>query len=347
MNSLATKLQEAGYWRPAVRPLGEKFIKSHDVEFVLNTALRTKKNVILYGPGGYGKSEMVEYALADHRPFVQACGEGMTEEKLFGGIDMPLFKERGEVRYLFENSFMAHRLVVFEELFDAPTNVLLSLKDILTSRRFRQGKEQREIKTEVVIACTNRTPEEVGEDLSSKALLERFPLQHEVKWKSHEAADYRELFQKVLGDDESLGFVAEAIAESVRNGFFISPRTAVHAGEIFLKTGDIAALRFVAGFDDQVVKNLIENKEKLEKIAAQAKWLEEFQAELAGLTEKCDAVETPIPLLQVAKRTEEIIRSLVDTSVYDANQSAYNSVLETAKELADRAQAKALSVTRF
>ena len=137
----------------------EKFIYSNDVVDVLMTGLETGKNVLLWGKGGHGKSEITELVfktlykegIIKEMPFVQAFGDGLTEEKLFGGMNIKKYREEGLIEYLPEYSFMNHEIVVFEEIFDAPASVLLSLKDIMTSKKFRQGNEVFNIKTKIII----------------------------------------------------------------------------------------------------------------------------------------------------------------------------------------------------
>lgn len=68
-----------------------------------------KKNVFLYGRGGHAKSQIAEEVLkfidpAGTNSYVLSCGEGLTEEKLFGGINLKKFNTSGELEYLVENS---------------------------------------------------------------------------------------------------------------------------------------------------------------------------------------------------------------------------------------------------
>src|SRR4029078_3038105 len=114
-------------------------------------------------------------------------GSGTTTDKLFGGLDLKLFNEEGKIQYLVENSFMNDEFVIFEELFDAPDYILEQLKDILSSGVFRNGTQVFPIKTKLIICCTNKTREQFSKNDSLKALMERFPLEHEVKWDSYNA----------------------------------------------------------------------------------------------------------------------------------------------------------------
>lgn len=248
--------------------LGQKFINVDEVAEILEIGFVANKNVFLYGRGGHAKSEIINEFLKHIDPtgensFVQACGEGLSEEKLFGGLNLQKFQKTGEIEYLVENSFMNKKFVVFEELLDSRMNVLLSLKDILTSGIFRQGKQQFKIKTEFVICLTNRTKQEVSEDNSIKALLERFPLEMKVEWGRYEAEDYMNMFNKVLNNKlERVATICQSINET---GDFISPRTAIHMGQVFQKTGSLAALKYFGA-----TREVIEKVERLEKERQQA-----------------------------------------------------------------------------
>lgn len=243
--------------------LAKKFVFIDDVAEILEIGKGTNKNVFLYGRGGHAKSEIISEVLKFIDPkgeesFVQACGEGLSEEKLFGGMNLAKFQKTGEIEYLVENSFMNKKYVVFEELLDSRINVLLSLKDILTSGMFRQGHQQFKIKTEFVICLTNRTKQEVSEDNSVKALLERFPLEQKVEWDRYESQDYQLMFSKVLGNSfYEVGDLCQCINET---GDFVSPRTAIHMAQVYKHTQDISSLKFFGASAE-----IIERMAKLKK----------------------------------------------------------------------------------
>lgn len=249
--------------------LSKKFIKSEKVADALFLAYSTQKNVFLYGRGGHAKSEMTEEFLSLVDPkgqlsFVQSCGEGMTEEKLFGGINLQKFNDTGEIEYLVERSFMNYEVVVFEELLDSRMNVLLSLKDILTSGKFRQGSQTFDIKTKMVIVNTNRTKQEVAEDNSIRALMERFPIEMKVEWDSYHSADYEQMYRKVLG--KPYRELASTVAGIVASGHFISPRQAIHMANCY-DVYKFDSLEFI-GLPQSIQKDVREKIEE-EKIISQ------------------------------------------------------------------------------
>lgn len=247
--------------------LRSKFVKVDEVAQILQIGYTTKKNVFLYGRGGHAKSEILMEFLKYIDPegeesFVQACGEGLTEEKLFGGMNLGKFQKTGEIEYLVENSFMNKKYVVFEELLDSRMNVLLSLKDILTSGIFRQGSQQFKIKTQFIVCLTNRTKQEVSEDNSIKALLERFPLEMKVEWDSYTAKDYSEMFSKVLHNNfTEVATICETINDT---GDFVSPRTAIHMAQVYETTKALENLKYFGATTDIIAKIEKANKERKE-----------------------------------------------------------------------------------
>ena len=109
--------------------LASEFIYSDDIARAVALAVGSGKNLLLWGPAGHGKSEMVMRALSvvadDSEIFVQSFGEGMDEATLWGGLDFAALEREKELRYFPQNSFLAKEVAVFEELFDAPASVLL------------------------------------------------------------------------------------------------------------------------------------------------------------------------------------------------------------------------------
>lgn len=253
--------------------VNDKFIFVDDMVDILFAGIQANKNVILWGRGGHGKSEVTELVfnelykaeLIDELPFIQAFGDGLTEEKLFGGMNIKKYKEEGKIEYLPENSFMSKKYVIFEEIFDAPASVLLSLKDIMTSKKFRQGNEVYDVKTELIIGLTNKSKTEFAEkDESLKALAERFPLTLNVEWNNYSKSNFIKLFNKVLGEDvykqnsNKLSELANILDLNNSGGStFVSPRTAVAAADLHLRG---KKLEYISEIDPDIIKEY--NKKK-------------------------------------------------------------------------------------
>ena len=75
--------------------------------------------MLLWGPGGHGKSEMVMAALrsmgySEEQIFLQSFGEGMSEDRLWGGPNIA--KLDVCLEYDTARSFLPYEVVVLEEI---------------------------------------------------------------------------------------------------------------------------------------------------------------------------------------------------------------------------------------
>jgi hypothetical protein len=246
-NSLITKKKMKTTTKKAAKT--EKFVFMDKTANILNVGFSTCKNVVLYGPGGHGKSEMTLDFLQSKgiNPYIITMGTGMTTDRLFGGLDIPTFETTGKIEYLVENSFMNHEYVVFEELFDAPDFILEQLKDILSSGVFRNGTQIFPINTKFIICCTNRTRDEFSKNMSLKALMERFPLELNVIWDNYTEISYNRLLESKFGVDNVDPVIPYLLQEYAKNGVTISPRVAVTAYQVYDQCGP-ESLGFIAEF---------------------------------------------------------------------------------------------------
>ena len=227
----------------------EDFVFMDKTISILDVGFITQKNLVLYGAGGHGKSEitMAYFKEKGIEPYVITMGTGMTTDRLFGGMNIPTFEASGKIEYLVENSFMNHEFVIFEEMFDAPDFILEQLKDILSSKMFRNGSQVFPIQTKFIVCCTNRTRDEFSKNMSLKALMERFPLELNVIWDNYTEIAYNKLLEAKYGEGEVDSIIPFLLQEYSKNGIVISPRVAVIAYDIYLKCGP-EALTFIAEF---------------------------------------------------------------------------------------------------
>ena len=224
--------------------LRDKFVYSDEIADLISAAFYEPCNLLLWGPGGHGKSDMVLTALKalgleNDEIFIQSFGEGMSEDRLWGGPDMASLDTC--LKYDTARSFLApqYKAVVFEEIFDAPAQSLLPLKDVLTRRVFMNGPDRVPLAAKVVIACTNKDPREFGDGNDAvQALMERFLLQKEIRWPSYEQKNYLDLFTKVRPNATRGGKELQRLLASVIAGlnetktFVMSPRMALQALEV-------------------------------------------------------------------------------------------------------------------
>ncbi len=269
----------------------QKFIKCREVVEALDTVQSVGNNIVLWGEGGYAKSQMTTFyfQMQGIEPFVQTMGTGTTEDKLMGGLNLPLFQSTGKQEYLVEESFMAHEYVIFEELFDAPMRVIQNLKDILTAGELRNGSQRYKIKTKMIVANTNRAKHEVVEDASGRALADRFPYIYNVGWDSHEKEDFEELFLKVKKDKFS--DLAHLIASVWDEGSGrITPRTAIIMSDSW-KTRGVEGLKFIDGVPAHLLDVL---RSKQATIEVEEVNREHFTNFIDSLVAYTDTIMTPI-----------------------------------------------------
>lgn len=296
-----------------------KFVYIEKLLKALDLSLLTEENIILFGKGGHGKSEVTEHFFNSREitPYVKTMGSGTTTDTLFGGIDIKSFNETGKIEYLVENSFMNHEYVVFEELFDAPDYILEQLKDILTSKQFRNGTQVFNIKTKLIVCCTNKTREEFSKNDSLRALMERFPLEHKVEWDSYTRTTYSYMFKKLFGDPfDDLSYLLEKLAQA---GTIVSPRTAVKAAKIVMKSdGDMSCLSFIADFSGKNA-NLVaaelakfQNVKAVEELVSQ---IEKFIATADDLT--LDSLANIAKIRKCATDMSALVKQLKSKKVDD------------------------------
>jgi hypothetical protein len=347
--------------------LDKAFVFVEDVSRILALAFQGKKNVIIFGPGGHAKSEMVTEALRglgwENDSFTQFFGEGMDEARLFGGLNFRKLEEDKILEYYPERSFLNHRIAVFEELFDAPASVLLALKDTLTAGELRNGAQRFKMKTEVVIVLTNREPNEISElGAAAHALTERFPLQLSLRWKNYSAGSYLAMFEKVssrLGGPVMNGFkaiLAQVVARATEGGNFVSPRTAMHAYQVCqaaaaLRGGtsvsqeDLTDLRFVAGLEELGETMEADLKAAMEKAEAE-KAFAQAEADFVRLDAELAAADTPIRALQVAKKLVAFGDAVASLKATDELTAKRNNMRSAVSGAISVAQARAMEFTR-
>lgn len=296
--------------------IGSRFAYSEDVAEMLYTAMQCGEHCVMFGPGGHGKSEMsIEFFNAlGIEPFVQALGPGTTTEQLLGGMDMQLFNTTGKIEYLVEHSFMNHEYVVFEEAFDAPVYVLTQLKDILTSKCLRNGSQVFPIKTKMIVINTNHSRTQIADDLSIKALMERFPLELEVKWQAYHEGNYMSMFNLLFGSStevKNYNTVAKLCGTLYSEGITISPRTAVKMAKIYSTVG-AAGLKYIAEVPASAYDELatLEDAAKQDQISKEL--LDGYNTQINELYTKTEANITDHTECLKASKSFARIRTALD-----------------------------------
>lgn len=353
-----------GLYEKILAILDEQFIDCEDVARVLALALATELPVLIWGPGGHGKSEMIQAALngLGHNFFPLSFGEGMSEAKLFGELNMRKLNEEGIIEYYAENSFLNHEYVVFEEIFDAPAVVLMALKDCLTAKALRNGPQQFKMKTKVIVGLTNKDPKDVADfGPAAQALVERFSLQLNLKWETYSAADYNRLFEKVsprVCGTPMNGFskvLAEILAKATAEGNFVSPRTAVRAlmicqaaaklrGGNQIEKADLIDLRFLPGLDGLAETITAELSAAMERATAE-KIIVEFENQVVALVNEFERARSMPDFMKIWKKAVALQDSCSGLKLKDNQAERRKALRERLSKLESDAKAKALDAT--
>ena len=347
--------------------LDANFVFADEIARILALAISGRKNVIVYGPSGHAKSAMVDEVMQGlglvEDCFVQFFGEGMDESRLFGGLDFGKLDEDKVLEYFPERSFLNRRIAVFEELFDAPASVLLALKDTLTAREMRNGNQRFPMRTETIIVLTNREPGEISElGPAAHALVERFPLQLDLRWEDYSASSYLAMFEKIARQNRGPamnGFkaiLAEILAKASAEGNFVSPRTAVHALEVCQTAAalrgadevgeeDLVDLKFISSLEGLAETIREDLRAAMERAEAECQF-HRLEARFENLERELGEAETPIRALQACKRLQSLEDELGSFRCPDGLTDRRNNLRELVSRGIAEAQAKAIETTR-
>lgn len=234
--------------------ISKKFINMSGPSQVIKNALANNMNLILYGKGGFGKSEVCDelFSCAElkDRVFIKSLSEATTVEDLFGGINIKKMTDTGSIEYNCENSFANKEIVIFEEIFDANPQVLAALKDTLTSKEIRNGNQRFPIKTQIIIGLTNKTYEEVIEDDSTEALTQRFAVSYPFQYKIDKLNSASLILNRYpdFGEDK-----LAAMIDTITEMKDLSPRKILEMSK-YIKNMDIIKNR---NYSEKITNNLM------------------------------------------------------------------------------------------
>lgn len=226
---------------------------------MLKLAIDTETNLILYGKGGYGKSELSKQVLEDNGLKVSTIvgHSGTQVEQLFGIPNMKKLMDESEYEIAFEKSpFQNADVLILEEFLDVPPDVSAALKDVVSAGGYRSKDKFIASKVKFIIICTNKSPKDMESTDSYNAFyLERFPLHHEVVWKNHPAKYYYDLFvSNTELEETAIGTISQICEKAA-----VSPRLALKASEFYTKTKSYKDIKFINGFTSLNTEALSEN----------------------------------------------------------------------------------------
>ena len=207
------------------------------------TGLVMGKNVLLYGPGGYAKTDLVKdiMRVLEIPLNKKVIHPGITVEHLFGVPDMEKLMKESKLEYAWHQTvFACPGVLALEEGLDAQGDIMATLKDIITEHGLRDKDLLYESLASSFIITTNKSPEEYGKDDSVKAFVdERFPYTYKVVWDSYVYEDYKLLFEKKYKNKftNDLNILAELCEQEANRNNIISPRKAIYSADLVLQLG--------------------------------------------------------------------------------------------------------------
>lgn len=274
---LATRSTLQGIGLPKLKiDVGKYFFEMDSVVEALYVALTSGLNIILYGPGGFGKTQVV-------KKFLEVSGlnystvvgyEDMEVDGLLGVVNIKKLTEEASYEICFENSvFRNPGILILEEFLDARPSTAAALKDILTEGGYRRGASLVESLISSVIICTNKSPDEMSGTTSSAAFYrERFPIVVNVAWDTFDTQTYlRYLYhikskESVAMPDEYM-IIAELSSRTSAKGLIVSPRIVKYASDLIDLHKDLSCLNNLAGLDTSEINDVkLVCKAKSEKV---------------------------------------------------------------------------------
>jgi hypothetical protein len=272
-----------------VEDLSVKFVQHESTTKTIYAALASGENSILFGPGGFGKSELVKSIIKYYNiPVIYKVGyPGMTSEELFGIPNIKKLLEESKFETAFENSvFSKPGILVLEEIFDADAEITSSLKDILSEKGMRESSKFKESLISSVILVGNKSPEDVSINDSIKAFfLERFPFRKEVIWSSFNMENYLEYFTVFFDSDvfNKNKDVLELLAKICCNSdSLVSPRLASKAANTVIQLG-LDFLPTINGIDSQLISDSIADFNIKSNIKKEKLFLEDMMSKIKSI----------------------------------------------------------------
>jgi len=269
-NYVINKIASKSYTK-VLKELSTKFYNADSVIRFLYDTLLVGGNSILYGPGGFGKSEIVKefFKLYDIPIITKVGHSSMDVEALLGIPNIKKLTEESEYEIVFEKSIFRNRgVLILEEFLDVKPTVAAALKDVITEGGYREGGTFIESRIGPIIICSNKSPDEVSIDASTSAFYrERFPFNKLVEWPSYTTKDYLNLLNlKFPNSDSDKKYITALLCEKSCGIEKISPRIAIKAFELFNSTESLETFKYVSGINtsniDQITEELTVKRER-------------------------------------------------------------------------------------
>lgn len=263
LKTLSANLKKIGLEKMKEK-VGKTFFDMDHVVEVLYRGIISHKNIILYGPGGFGKTTIVkEFLKQANINYSTIVGyEDMDVEGLLGIPNMDKLLNKSIYETAFDRTAFANPgILILEEFLDVNPKTAIALKDIITEGGLRQGGMFTESKVASIIICSNKSPYELSTDHSTTAFYkERFPIVCNLSWKDFSYERYEAYLQKIIPatiynkNKETYTVLAELAYRTSEENAVVSPRVVKDAAE-FLKANDfkIETLKLIDGLNTEII----------------------------------------------------------------------------------------------
>jgi MoxR-like ATPase len=139
-----------------------------------------KEHVLLKGKPGTAKSKLDKYSfgyITNAKTFAIQLSKFMSEEYLFGAIDINKMRNEGKVEHITAESVVDSEFAFIDEVFDGNDALLRSLLEVLNERTFTRHTQRLTAKLHTAIMTSNY----VRDDEGTEAFLDRILFKSDVR----------------------------------------------------------------------------------------------------------------------------------------------------------------------
>lgn len=163
--------------------LNRKYINRQEVVRGLLVTLLAKGNIVLLGPAGTGKTDMVETLAKciSGRVFETILTKTSSPEELFGPYSLKELEKGNYIRNT-SDTLVDSDVGFVDEVFKCNSAVLNNLLGVLAQRTYKNGgNAPQEIPLQLLVGASNELPED-GVDGPLAALWDRFEMRFRVEY---------------------------------------------------------------------------------------------------------------------------------------------------------------------